>query len=172
VTEQVWMPCFAWEKRYQVSSIGNVLSFRGSIEKNLKARPLKSCLVNGYPFVMLQGDGKKRSIYVHRLMLEAFTRSNPKGMEAAHRNGIQTDNRIENLYWATRLENEADKTRHGGRPVGENNVKARLTEAEVRLIHKLAHEGTKISALARQFKISHHHADCIMRETTWKHLWR
>jgi hypothetical protein len=122
---EVWVPCFEWENHYEVSNHGNVRSLPRS-GRWTTVRPIKPCLVNGYPFVKLHKDSKKptekkRSIYVHRLMLEGFTRQNPKGLEAAHRNGIQTDNRLENLYWATRLQNEQDKTKHGTRPCGKKH---------------------------------------------------
>ena len=52
--------------------------------------------------------------HVHRLVLEAFDRPCPPGMEVLHGPGGRTDNRLANLRYATRSENlGADKHRDG-----------------------------------------------------------
>ena len=51
------------------------------------------------------GNGKPKSVYVHRLVLSAFT-DNPENKPLVnHKNGNPKDNRIENLEWATYSEN-------------------------------------------------------------------
>lgn len=59
----------------------------------------------GYYRAMLYQDGKSRFIPVHRLIAMAFI-PNPEGKpQIDHINGIRTDNRVENLQWATNKEN-------------------------------------------------------------------
>jgi hypothetical protein len=50
---------------------------------------------------------------VHQLVLEAFVGPRPRGMESCHNNGNQTDNRLVNLRWDTKSENNLDRVRHG-----------------------------------------------------------
>lgn len=53
---------------------------------------------------------------VHRLVLSTF---NPEGYfeeaQAAHKNDVPDDNRLENLYWATEAQNKADRVRNNAK---------------------------------------------------------
>lgn len=71
---------------------------------------------------------------VHVAVCEAFHGPRPDGLEAAHLNGIKTDNRPENLAWKTRAENHADKVRHGTHRRGEDHYACRLSDSQVREI--------------------------------------
>lgn len=61
----------------------------------------------GYHTVRLIKDGASKTYKVHRLVAQAFI-PNPDGKkEVNHLNAIRNDNRLENLEWATRQENNA-----------------------------------------------------------------
>lgn len=60
------------------------------------------------------GGGTYKTFRVHRLVCEAFKGPCPEGMECRHLNGINTDNRAENLEWGTHGENMQDAVKHGG----------------------------------------------------------
>lgn len=63
----------------------------------------------GYSRVDLYSDdGKPHTKKVHRLVAEAFLDCDPDRDQINHKNGIKTDNRVENIEWCTRSEN----TRH------------------------------------------------------------
>lgn len=68
----------------------------------------------GYRQIILPDDsGKRHHLYVHRLLLLAHVGPAPTARhQAAHWNNNRADNRLENLRWATRRENAADKRRH------------------------------------------------------------
>lgn len=63
--------------------------------------------------VTLWNGGASRTWFVHALVLMAHRGLPPEGHEARHRNGDRNDNRLANLLWGTRSENQADKVRHG-----------------------------------------------------------
>lgn len=93
---------------YSVDKEGNVLSHKrkridGRIypEKYLKQR-LHS---HGYKIVVLYKDKKAKPIYVHRLVAETFIPNPLNKRTVNHKNGIKTDNRVENLEWCTYSEN-------------------------------------------------------------------
>jgi hypothetical protein len=92
---------------YQVSNKGRVKSF-----KQLEARILKpQTRVKKYKFVALTESKKIKYIDIHRLVLMAFVGMPPEGKECDHINRVRDDNRLENLRWVTKIENEANKLR-------------------------------------------------------------
>lgn len=116
----------------------------------------------------------KRTVLVHRLILEAFVGSCPEGMEACHWNDDPTDNRLENLRWDTHRANGADMVRnghHGGASCpGERHRRAKLTESDVREIFALRQRGVSNLEIAALMGISSPNVCNILRGRTWKHL--
>ena len=101
---------------YQVSSIGRVRSIDRVIEttqgqRRLQGRILRATMkASGH---MLVGLGRAHKRTVHSLVLEAFVGPCPQGHEGLHRNGVPSDNRLENLRYGTRSENIDDRVFHG-----------------------------------------------------------
>jgi hypothetical protein len=87
----------------------------------------------GYLNLHLFRSGHSQCCRVHRLVLEVFVGPCPKGMQCRHLDGNPANNRLENLCWGTRVENAADKRRHGtdGGARGEQVRTSLLTDAIV-----------------------------------------
>jgi hypothetical protein len=85
--------------KYKVSS-------HGFVYRVGKDNPLALRLDgNGYPQVILYGENGSKSFKVHKLVLCAFSGKKPEGFTANHKNGIKTDNKIENLEWISNKDN-------------------------------------------------------------------
>jgi hypothetical protein len=87
---------------YAASSWGYVYSF--SAKKD--GTRIGSKGPNGYLICnLLFSNGKRKMVYIHRVILETFVGLNSEKPCANHINQIRTDNRIENLEWCTSAEN-------------------------------------------------------------------
>jgi hypothetical protein len=152
-------------ERYAVDTLGNV--WRIGAPRGI---PLRPALRSGYPFVVLSEAGGKQARSVHHLVLETYVGPRPEGKEPCHRNGIKTDNRLDNLYWGTRAENIADKFRHGKQPLGESTYNAILTENAVRDIR--AADGRQLDQLAKKYGVSRAAIEAARYGRNWKHVVR
>lgn len=108
-----WRPVPGFEKWYEVSNLGRVKSLGTS--RGHRPRILRQAVKHqGYRTVCLyRGDCKQQRKHVHRLVLTAFVGECPDDHEACHIDGDGSNNRVENLYWGTRSDNQLDAVRLG-----------------------------------------------------------
>jgi len=99
-----------------------------------------------YYVVSIRGKQYK----VHRLVCAAFYGHPKKGMLAAHRNGVSTDNRASNLYWATHAQNVRDAIRHGTFARGRHPL-AKLREGDIQDIRRRRKAGEMIISIHRSY---------------------
>jgi hypothetical protein len=158
-----WRKIEGWP--YEVSSIGRVRNLKGHIMATHISK------YDGRYFITLRNKGKQAYHRVHRLMLTAFVGECPEGMECAHLNGIQTDNRIENLKWVTRKENMAHQYLHGTRIMGERSAQAKLTieqAIEIKNTYKKrSNFRSNIREICKKFNISESVVRNISKGLRW-----
>ena len=89
---------------YYVTDRGDVYSVDYNHTGRIKK--MKTGIVSsGYVGVSLCHDKTIVSRLVHRLVAEAFIPNINNKQQVNHKNGIKTDNRVENLEWSTSQEN-------------------------------------------------------------------
>lgn len=93
-----YLSIVGFEGLYSISSDGDI--------RNRHGRSLRPPTINsGYKQVILFNDGARHHFLVHRLVYEAHVGPIPDGLDINHKNGIKTDNYVENLELMTRKEN-------------------------------------------------------------------
>jgi hypothetical protein len=178
IISEEWRIVEAWPE-YEVSSLGRVKRVGGGAGA-VPGRILRQFTgTGGYLRVMVKEVRRNRLIpcngrgpvSVHILVCEAFHGPRPAGLyAAAHNNGINTDNRADNLRWATYQENSDDRIAHGNSCRGSQNPKAVLTEEQVLAIKSLLLEGISGVKIAARFSVSPSTVSLINRRKVWAWL--
>lgn len=88
---------------------------------------------DGYECISLRlEDGGPKTTKVHRLVAESFIPNPENKTDVNHMNGIKTDNRVENLEWNTKSENNKHAYRTGLKNhKGVNHPRSKLTEEDI-----------------------------------------
>lgn len=131
-----WRAIKGYEGLYEVSSLGRIKGLskavhKGKCHRSWRERFLKCALDDsGYYRTNLAKNGTNKTVKVHRIVAETFLSNLENKPQVNHKNGIKTDNRIENLEWVTVSEN----LKHAL----ENKLK--LLNGEHNPAHKLSYE--------------------------------
>jgi len=165
---EVWKPIAGYEGLYEVSNFGNVKSL--SYHRTKVERILRLSTAAGYPLIHLYKCGKSTAIKIHRLVATAFIPNPDSKPTVNHINGIKTDNRVQNLEWATYSENLKEAHRLGlANSKGERHSQSKLTSFEIIEIRTMGKSKT-IYELGVQFGVSYQHISKIIRRETWRHI--
>jgi uncharacterized Fe-S cluster-containing radical SAM superfamily protein len=166
---ETWKPVFEYEGLYEISDLGNI---RG-LTTNRLLKPGTG--TSGYRYVQLSKNGFQLPKQIHRLVIEVFRGVLPKHMEVNHKNGIKTDNRLENLEKVTRSENILHRIHvlgvHQNVFHGMQHGNARFTDRQIKEMRRLYDNGLSYPAeLARQFNCSVGAIHHIVKRRNWTHL--
>jgi len=107
-----WVDIPGYNGMYQVNGVGEIKSFMKDPKGRVKVLRLRK---DGYLQTQLASNGVAFDIRVHRIVAQVFI-DNPDGKtQVNHKNGIKTDNRVENLEWCIHTENQVHSYKELGR---------------------------------------------------------
>ena len=135
-----WRPIPETRDRYYVSNMGRILT-RKWHNAPIPAFMKPALDRSGYLRTMILRNGEYHTIKMHREIAKVFIPNPLNKPTINHINGIKTDNRIENLEWATRSENVSHAFAMGLRATRENHPKHKLTDAIVLRARQMRKEG-------------------------------
>lgn len=110
--KEIWAK-IAESDLYEISTLGNfqrldsIVNSNHKVKKRFhKGRILKPSLMNiGYKSTRIWVNGIEQQLLVHRLVANTFIPNPLNKPDVNHKNGIRSDNRVENLEWVTASEN-------------------------------------------------------------------
>lgn len=179
--EEIWKDIEGYEGLYQVSSLGRVKSLERIIKsksalgkificRRQKEKILDCFKSGGYLLVGLNKQNKQKMIYLHRIVCLSFL-ENPENKPCInHKNGIKTDNRVDNLEWCTYKENMSHAINNNlAGQLGEKNGHSKLTKRKVRDIRKKYKSGNIYQKdLAKQYGVCATTISQVITRKTWK----
>jgi len=161
----------AEHEKFKISNYGRLINC-----KTQEEFLVKKYFINGYQNlpVKQKKNGNQTSRYVHKLVAEHFLEKKD-GVCVVHLNYDKTDNRIENLKWATKREKEIHQFSN---PEYKNMVRkkpknSKLTETKVKLIKRKINDPnrrTRMKMIAKQFGVSTMQLYRIKSGENWKHV--
>lgn len=141
--EEKWRSVVGYEDSYEVSSLGRVRSLdridaRGHHRLGRLMTPTLTGKKNCEHYrVTFHLNSKRETIYLHRVVAEAFI-PNPEGLPfVLHWDDNPANNRVENLHWGTHADNMREMSERG------RHVSVNATKTECRYGHPFDEENTK-----------------------------
>lgn len=146
---------------YQISNTGRV--------RKTELRKLSIDSV-GYHRLHLSRDNHQRVIGVHRAVWESFVGPIPPDKMINHKNGIKTDNRLENLELVTNRENIEHYKNNLLTYRGEKVNTSKLNGNKIRKIREKFENGYSASRLMRDYGVSRTTIQRIVKRKSWRHI--
>jgi hypothetical protein len=169
-----WRNVVGYEGWYSVSNLGRLRSDRYGRNTYPGKVLSPSKTEKGYlRTILYRGKHSKKCKFIHRLIAEAFLGQRPKGQEVNHIDANKSNNRLGNLEYVTKVENQQHAIALGlvdyGTFSGEKHYLAKLTESDVREIRKLRGKVSQ-KKLAERYGVAQTGICKIQLGYTWRHV--
>lgn len=171
-----WKEIVNYEGLYEVSDMGRIKSMCrwcwNGHGRFLRKEKIKKVHKKDYYRVQLSSHNVRKLFLVHRLVAQAFIGDCPEEEEVNHKNGVKTDNRIENLEYVTKSENSKHAVALGLIDhAGEKCPVSKLTNSQVLGIRRRHKKGdTSYKKLGMMFGVSKSTIAHIITRRNWGHL--
>lgn len=171
--EERWAAVFGFEGWYDASSHGRVRAIKRPVKGGIRRKePYPIVLTplwyrKGYykiQFGRCDNTRKRRRLFIHRVVWEAFNGPIPGRITVNHKDGNPGNNRLDNLELATFAEQY-----HHAADIGLTK-KRKMTPEKIRELRRLHSEGWTQSALARRYDMRPSNVRWILTGRSWRHV--
>ncbi len=154
---------------YEVSTFGRLRRIRPANSNRAKVGLLKANTCRTYHRFGLYNGGKIRTLLVHRIILMTFVGPPPSQRhQGAHEDDTPSNNRLDNLRWATPKENSEDRVIRGRQVSGTSHPNTRLTDKQIKAIRALNSRGVGVLLIADAVGIGATSVGRIVRGETYR----
>ncbi len=172
---EIWADIEGFEGYYQISNLGIVRSVDRVVTHErtgvmrFKGKLLSMCLnkKDGYKRVYLSKNRKPSKFFVHVLVASYFIEKVNGKVFVNHKDGIKTNNRVDNLEWVTKSENQIHAYKTGLQKPSNGNSK--LKNKDIDDIVKLFETGeyTQV-AISKIYGVCKQTISNVVNGNTWK----
>lgn len=149
---------------YGVDEQGNIYNKDGSL-KSLKKNQ------KGYLFSNFYYDGRLHCKTAHRIVAEAFLGPCPEGLEVDHINNIRSDNRLLNLQYLSKSDNNQKAYDSGNRDVsGDKNANCKYTKEQIKELLIAYLEGCSLKDCCKRAEVPLWTGRAVIFGNQWKDL--
>jgi hypothetical protein len=161
-----WKDIVGYENRYKISTLGRVY---------LKTKDRVCNLRNhnkGYKYISLYGNDKsEKRFLVHRLVAMAFIENSSIDRNCVnHKDGVKTNNSVDNLEWCTRSENNKHASETNLVSNGSSRWNSKLDDLKIKSIREIYSNGVYQRVIAEKFNITQGQVSMIVNNKNWKQV--
>ena len=178
--KEIWKDVIGGCGFYKVSNLGNIRSVSRVVVKSddSTANRVGKLLTphpehRGYMQVTLCFNGVRKTMKVHRIVMEAFSLNPMMKRTINHKNGIKSDNRLCNLEWNTISENIKHAFDCGLKKAqtGETNGNSKLKKSDVIDIKTNCDISPEcLNKFAIKYNVTKQAVRLIVNNRNWKHI--
>ena len=177
--QEIWRDVEGYEGYYKVSNFGRVKNLERKVKghpgiNTIKEKILKSQKQHGYRSVTFSVKNSPKLFLIHRLVAKAFLPNPENKTQINHKDFDRSNNHVDNLEWATRIENVEHAYIRGHYTIGEKNGMSVLTDAQViqikKILNKIEYNPKLKHKLADRFGVKERTIRDIVFGRHWKNI--
>lgn len=166
MSDETWKDVVGYEGYYQVSSMGGFKSLDRKVPHPRshkgyhfrKGKHIKATIsVFGYKRVPITRYHHEKTLFLHRLVAEAFLDNPENKPQVNHKDGNKLNNSVGNLEWVTSKENINHAHSSGLCAKGDSHHKTKLLDSDIINIIKRIKSGDQLKKIAIDY--------CVNRDT-------